>query len=729
MLRTLTRECIGALIGCVLAGLLSLGCSSDPSGSEGEIDNDRPPVRARFELGPSPMAWGAIPWPDDLYLKDGHVSVTSLPFATKAQSDTFAQALSTSDGAGVRPTLVFAFDSELKRESLPGSPIASLAPEASVFLIDADASSPDAFERVPLDVGLSSDGRSIRARVAFSRSLTPGRRYAAVVTDALRARAGDRRVAASDRLQRILDSAVPLTDAREKLARLQYLPILPALAAKGLTRSRIVALASFRAQSVGRELDEARASFDEGDVGEEPRFERVIEGAELDELLGATPANATGAVLGVGVDHEHIAMLAHLSIQTPLFVGVAEGGRSGFMRNSRGALVRRGTHDVPCTLIVPRLNGSSALRIVLFQHGLFAERSDALPVANALAATGSAVLTCDAPLHGSRLSGTDTGSRFSGSNERDGFGDVIGDLIGQEPGAGEWPPAHPFYYRDAVQQAVIDWMAIVATLRSGAWDEPLQEALGSEDANIAQGSIGFIGIDLGAEIGVPLSAREPTIGAVVLAFAGGRAIDDWNVGPDYASYREAFEDVLNGEDAQGFAASLRGDVSVLRALLDPATALAHASDLQRTSTNLLLYIAEQDELVPRASSEALAYGLGAALVDDEVPQHELELRRTIALPGAAISANFTLARGAVTRVAQSISPCTHSALFTSEGTTHFEHPLQPNLRPLEDEVANPTDALLRQVVFFFESYKACQSTQTEPQLPCAALVGALATDS
>jgi hypothetical protein len=719
-----------ALISGALAALSGLGCGSDPSTPGGGIDNDRPPVRALFELGPGPMAWGAIPWPDDLYLEDGHISVTALPFEDEELKDTFADALASIDGAGARPTVVFTFDGELKRDSLPGSPAASLAPEASVFLIDADASSPGAFERVPCEVELSRDTRSIRARVAFNRALTPGRRYAAVVTDALRARAADRRVAASDRLARILDNAVPLADAREKQARSQYLPLLPALEAKGVTRSRIVALASFRVQNVARELDEARASFDAGDTAAEPRFEQVIEGDALDEVLGETPVNASGAVLGRGVDHEHIAVLAHLSVPTPLFAGVAEGERSGFMRDAEGALKRRGEHEVPCSLIVPRLIGSSALPVVLFQHGLFGERSDALPVANALAAAGYAVLTCDAPLHGSRLAGTDVGNRFTGASEPDGFGDVIGDLLGQEPGAGEWPAAHPFYYRDAVQQAVIDWLAIVATLRSGAWDDPLQDALGRDDTTLAGNSIGFIGVDLGAEIGVPLSARESDIGAAVLAFAGGRAIDDWNAGPDYAAYREAFEGVLSGEDEQGFAASLRGDVSVLRALLDPATGLAHADDLQRTNTNLLIYIAGQDELVPLASSEALAYGLGAALVDVE-PQHELELRRTIALPGAGISGNFLLSRGAVTRVAQSLSPCTHSALFTSTGVTRFEHPLDPEPALLAQarNVTNPTAALLRQLVFFFESYRACLSTQTEPQLPCAASVSSLSTDS
>lgn len=674
------------------------------------------------------MRWGAIPWPDDLYLEDGHVSVTALPFESAELRDTLADALATIDGAGVRPTIVIEFEGEIDRESLPASPAASLAPESSVFLIDADASSPVAFERIPLEVELASDRRSLRARVAFDRALTPGRRYAAVVTDSVRTRSGRKRVGPSPQLERILDSDVPTGDERERLARAQYLPILPALADEGIARSRVVALSSFRVQSVERDLDEARASFGERDVSAAPRFEAVLEGEALDEVLGVAPLGVSGAMPGKGVAHQHIAALAHLTIRTPAFASVAPGERDAFMRDEEsGQLVRRGDHDVPCSLIVPRSLGSLALPVILFQHGIFGERSEALPVANELAATGYAVLTCDAPVHGSRLPGTDTGSRFSGALEPDGFGDEIGDVLGRGPGAGQLADAHPFYYRDAVRQAVVDWMAIVATLRSGAWDEPLSDALArDEDTTIARDNIGFIGVDVGAEIGVALVGREPEIRAAVLAFAGGRAIDDWNGGPDYAAFRKAYADVLDGPDEDGFEASFRGDVSVLRMLLDSATGLAHAGPLRRSNTNLLAYIAEDDELVPLASSEALAHGLGEVLLDAE-PTYELALRRVLERPSAGTSGNFVLSRGAVTRVAQSLSRATRTTLFTESDIARYEQPLDlpPVLLDETASVNNPTAAVMRQLVFFFESYRACLSTQTEPLLPCAASVAAL----
>lgn len=641
--------------------------------------------------------------------------------------DALATALGSIDGAGTRPTVVFSFDGEIDGRSLPATAADSLTASSAVVLFDADESSPDAFSRIPIEVELARDRRSIHARVAFGRALPPGRRYAAVVTDTLRARSGNHRVGPAKGFELVLDEGASVPDALSQRARAQYLPLLPAFEANGIGRSRIIAIASFRVQDVERDLDDARASIAEQTL-EPPSFEEVLDGAALDEQLGEAGIGAVGAVLGEGVAHQHLAALAHLSVRTPMFASVDEGQRNAFRRDERGALEPRGFHDVPCSLMVPRSSGSAPISLVLFQHGVFGERSDALPIANELAAAGYAVLSCDAPQHGSRLSGSDTGNRFTGSSAPDGFGDVLGDVLGQEIGAGELAPLHPFYYRDATQQAVADWLAIVATLRLGEWDAALHDALGSDEPTLARTNIGFIGVDLGAEIGVALASREPEIAAVVLAFAGGRGIDDWDDGPDYEDFREAYSEILAREDEQGFTRAFRSDLEVLRTLLDPATGLAHAARLRRSSTNLLQLVAAEDELVPLSGSEALAYASGAVLVDAE-PRYELGLTRDRGLPGAAIAGNFSLARGSVTRVAQVLSPATHATLFTSQGIVRYEHPLDTELHALdeEQEVVNQTAAAMRQVVFFFASHRACRIVEQDPELPCAASVSALGT--
>jgi hypothetical protein len=141
---------------------------------------------------------------------------------------------------------------------------------------------------------------------------------------------------------------------------------------------------------------------------------------------------------------------------------------------------------------------------------------------------------------------------------------------------------------------------------------------------------------------------------------------------------------------------------------------------------VLAYLAGDDELVPLVSSEALAYAWGAVLLDGD-PQHELELRRQLVRPSTGTSGNFALSRGRVTRVAQSLPQATRATLFTHAGVERYEHPLEvPPVRlDASRTVTNPTAAVMRQLVFFFESYRACLATRAEPLLPCAASVSVL----
>src|SRR5689334_19340551 len=96
----------------VLAACSSGGPGLDvPSAME---DAGPPAVRARFELGDAPMAFGSVPWPDDAYLDaDGRVSVRDLPSGSPEYADAFERALGDLDGFGIRPVIYVRFDGEL----------------------------------------------------------------------------------------------------------------------------------------------------------------------------------------------------------------------------------------------------------------------------------------------------------------------------------------------------------------------------------------------------------------------------------------------------------------------------------------------------------------------------------------------------------------------------------------------------------------------------------------
>jgi hypothetical protein len=708
----------------VLGACILAGCGDAPAKQAAPPIELPGTVRPLYELSDGPMPWGAIPWPDDLYLDaSGHVAVTDLPLEERAAVGALSDALTQLDGFALRPTLYVDFDGAVDEASLPDDADASLLPEATVFLIDADLSSPSAFERIPVTMRTAKEGRQLRVQPAYARGLQPGRRYALVVTSGVRAEAGPA-LAPARGFDVFLDAEAVARDALELRARAQYEPVLDALTSDGVPRARIAVLAVFTVQNVDRDLDEARRTV-RAAVPAPLDVREVISANALDALLGDAPDETAGIVRGQGAAHEHLAALVQLIVRTPVFASVTPGQRTAFVWRD-GMLEAQGKHDVPCVLLVPRSTGGAAgLPVAFFQHGLGGDRSDAVALGNELAAAGHAVLACDLPLHGSRSGRGDERNRFTGETSPDGFGDASLSLLGTNRLAGELPAHHPFYFRDALRQSVVDWLAIVAALEAGAWDAALGASPELEGLALARGSYSFVGIDVGAEIAMAVAAREAQIGANVLAFAGGAAPDDWLVAPGFPEYGEGIAQALD------LAVTSEGVLNepaleLMRMALDGASGLGHASRLRRSDTNVLMFMAVGDERVRNASTEALAFAIGASLVDAS-PRFEPDLETDVLLPRAAIDSNVELPRGAVTRVLQNLDDATSSALVSSKSELRYDRPIKLPFVPLDEptEIVNPTGALLRQIAFFVESYRACRQAAVVDDEPCPASVSAL----
>ena len=121
---------------------------------------------------------------------------------------------------------------------------------------------------------------------------------------------------------------------------------------------------------------------------------------------------------------------------------------------------------------------------------------------------------------------------------------------------------HPFYYRDAVRQGVVDLMSRrLAPARRLVGLADLDPAL--DNVKPSGESVAFVGIDLGAEIGATLSSYEPSVGALVLAFAGGLTVDGWIDSPRTPGLTDAlFARLGHATDAVDFATdSLDGRTS------------------------------------------------------------------------------------------------------------------------------------------------------------------------
>jgi alpha-beta hydrolase superfamily lysophospholipase len=709
---------------CAL-GLGGCGGSGDGADSAGGLPRDAgpDPVRAVFRLAGSPMPFGSVPWPDDAYVDDnGEVSTRDIPTEGPPDfADALAEGLKDLDGFGLRPTIYVRFDGPLDPKSLPATPDASTQGDASAFLIDLDLGSPDAFERVALDVRYDAGDFELRMRPANSRALVPGRRYAAVVTRGVLGADG-RAVEPAPAFTRLRTAALRDLDERQRRARAEYLPVLETLASIGVARERVAALAVFHVQTTRADLSDAR-SIVRDDVAPSPAIIQAVSGTDIDSILGSSK----GAGIDGGGPHEHIAWMAYGTYPTPNFLSARNGEHGQFRRTAMNGLRSRGQDEVTFTLWLPRgASPVAALPVAIVQHGLGGERGDALPVANALAELGYATFAIDAPFHGSRAS-SDLTNRFTGGATPDGFGDSPGDFAGVDDEASELVPLHPFYYRDAMRQGVADLMGAVAVLQTTDWSVLGALSAALQGVRLRTERVAFVGFDLGAEMGVALASFEPSVGPVVAAFAGGSTVDSWIDSPGRAPLMDALLARLGRDpsaaDVDEAELLEAPDVDVWRTLADRGTALAYAHALRRAPSNVLLLMARDDETVHNRASEGLAAALGADIAGSD-PSFVLGLRVRALRPGASTSANFLVADGAVTRLLYAVESATHGALIYTEDAKRYRAPLA---RPFVERatplaVDNPIEQTLGQVAYFFESFRACAAAQ--PATVCAAAVQA-----
>jgi alpha-beta hydrolase superfamily lysophospholipase len=545
--------------------------------------------------------------------------------------------------------------------------------------------------------------------------LEAGRRYAAVVTSEVRAQDG-RQVAAAERFIQIRDPQSTLSDPLDRSARARYAPVLETLATQGVERDEVVALAVFRVQTLARDLTDARVL-----VRSVPAAPPVLTSAHteaaLDVLLGTPDPGAQG--LDDGGPHEHIAWMIQGHFSAPYLPASQATWHGAFERSAAGELLSKTRDEVAFTLFLPLgAVADAALPVIVVQHGLSGDRSDAVPLADALAAAGYAVFAFDAPFHGLRAAGEDLRNRFTGAAEPDGFGDEPGDFIGVADESGSLAAFHPFYVRDAVRQGAVELMAAFQLLEDAElWRlQDLDPAL--ESVRFDRKHIGFVGTDLGAELGLLVAPLEPTLSSVVLAFAGGAFVDGWFESPAVRPLGDALLARLGRDadhvDFEHDSPLLLPDLDAFRALADRAGGLANAAALRRSSTHVLLLMAVDDEVVHNRSTEVLAHALGATLAGS-TPRFVPELPSEDFRPGGTVSGNLALESGAVTRVLYAYDPATHEALQRARSSRHFDAPLDPPFFPRRTpfEVRNPIASLLRQITFYFESLRACYATEPE----------------
>lgn len=680
-------------------------------------------VHARFEPTADPIDFGAVPWPDDLYLEEGRIAVGALPSEAQAIPGAYPAALrhglADLDGFSTTAPIFFYFPPRsLDPTSLPDSPASSLREDSSVFLLDADPASPAAFTRVPVNVHWHSGLGQLAMRPYDGHPLTPGRRYAAVVTSTVRDQAG-MPIGPDPRFAEIRDATTRPDDPVKAEAYARYTPVLASLASSGTPRTSVAALAVFTVQSVTPDLRDARNLVWEGDVPVASVQTVVPAGHPLDDLLGIPAADQAGLDVEGGVRHRRIGWLIQGWFYSPWLASDRVGVHGRFQRDAGGRLLRGGRDRVPFTLTLPAA-GLERVPLVLFQHGIGSERSAMLAVADVLAASGVAVLAIDMPFHGLRasLEVSDARHNYGTGEGPDGFGDIVGeriylDFMGVADERGDLIASHPAYARDVIRQSAVDLMTAVRLVREGDWGA-VRRVEELESLSFASDPLGFASESLGGVVGAVFLASEPEVGAAALVVTGG---DLTRLVERSPTFSEMLWPVLLPKvgldpeqlDPTGYPASFHPELAIVQTLLDRGDAIAFAPVLARQPKHILLQMAEHDELVPNMATEALARASGAPLIAAD-PVHT-DLSRV----EAPVSGNLELPSGRVTRGLYRFAPATHVLLSRRAGRQSFAHPPEPPFETIAPRtVTNPLDQALSQLVYFFESWRSGVAEITAP---------------
>jgi pimeloyl-ACP methyl ester carboxylesterase len=486
-----------------------------------------------------PLAFGDVPFPSDLYRDDdGRIALGAFPNPI-ADGPMFAELraeLGGRTGFCTSCAITFTIDGELLEDTIPRSAepgtIATL--DDSIALVDVDPDSPELGQSIPLRVQFEPALGRLSVRPARGAVLHGSRRYAAVLTTALRG-ADDLPLAAAPDFAATRDG-----DASDPVLERASTAIEPALAALeelGLDRESIVGLASFTTEDPGADIRSIRAAL-HASAAPVAIVDRVWTGAEIDELLGtvATPGAgidrepAAGTEGTSAISHETTAMVVSGRFAAPRFVAGAGTDVGALARDEQGRPTATGTDDVPFVLVIPHDVDLRSLPVVISHHGFNASRTTGFALSDTAGAAGFAVLAIDAYQHGARAATADDRLHaMRGTDGPDGFAeastlDVSMRVFGLV-GVPTEQKLYPGYPLAAFEQFAADAMSTVRFVREGDLSALRTAAPELADLAFDPDRIAYVGNSMGAVVGTAVVVAEPDVHAFVLDVMPGSIVE------------------------------------------------------------------------------------------------------------------------------------------------------------------------------------------------------------
>lgn len=505
------------------------------------------PLRADFNA-----ATGRLAFPNNLLFQGSRDGTLNIPIPGDAPANDPRRALNELDGFSTVNPIVATFSPADSAFVPPGAPAASLDPTSvvageSVFLLEVELNNPfesgnphNAFavQRVvrALTPGVEylatvsgAEGRSLA--IVPLQPLKPSSHYLAVLTNALRV-AGSGAAVVPDatyifarfrnqgqRPYSIYETLPP--GSAQALAALN--PIIrsqeAAAASVGIRPKRIILSWTFSTQSVMEVPMATRTLINPMPIAVLPT------GLSTAAISPASPGVAD---IYRGQMQSYYFLEAPSSDPTVILRSIIRGVQGSTLSRYNPFASATQVSTIPVLMTVP--NAASGLTppaegwpVVIFQHGITANRSALLPIADALAMAGFAAIAIDLPLHGVVDSNSAIGQLLRDPGVERTFDVDLQDNASGAPGADGNPDASGAHFinltsslttRSNLWQAVFDLFQVRESLALVDLDGDGQGDLNSQRVN-------FVGHSLGAIVGVPFLAVEDSVGAATLANGGG----------------------------------------------------------------------------------------------------------------------------------------------------------------------------------------------------------------
>lgn len=633
-------------------------------------ENDAPPASPTLiaKMGGTSMA--DTPWPSDVFLKNGRLEVGAIPLeGKKGPIDAIAATFAETDGAPIYGSVFFPLEGEVRDGSFEGR----------ARWVDLDAGNRE-FETKLWSRALTSE---LVALPPKDQILAAGHRYAVVIESPE------------------LGPSPPMRAEIEKLGALAT----NASAVTVFTVGHPTALVD-RMREVVTALPAPAA-----------KVTKVLRGVDLEALTGKPATTRPGFGDGAGIVHDQIDTIVLGTFDAPSFLTDAPPRLGRIEVDDNGAPKVKGTEAIPYLLTLPKkpAAGWGTVPVLVFQHGLNANRLQVLTCADDYARAGFATIGIDALWHGERAANPkDLVNNITRSAPPDGLADPddfgasisLFDFDGDD--ARGIAPFDSRYVRDNWRQAIVDIVMFGRFLGHG--DHAAIAAADPELAGLAfdRDHVVYTSESFGSVIGASgIAMSDDFAGAVLSVGGGGIFLPIFPSSPTFTGVltpfiKTSFDPYLDTSDPAVLPGEAQRVLSLLGAMILPGDPLAFAPIALERRRNVLLLEARSDELIPNQGTELMMKAMGATFV--ALPASS-EPPRFVTLPTA--NAPYRAPSGQPTIALVQISPALHTMFTSFQGERRYQPEFPPFVSlPAPELVSNPIERVHDIAIDFAKSLQS-----------------------